>query len=147
MIHPEKTDRELLYVGFDGPIHSFVSGWRGATVVEDPPVPGAIPALIDAARRYEVILVTERCHWKYGLLSVWDWLRHHIVRELGGDTAETLAVMAHILVCPTQVRNDDQSKGDRLVSGSGLPAAEVPTVAGDPLPDSPCEPGGDSQHL
>ena len=29
-------------VGFDGVIHSYVSGWRGAAVIPDPAVPGAI---------------------------------------------------------------------------------------------------------
>lgn len=32
----------IVLVDFDGVIHSYVSGWKGADVIPDPPVPGAI---------------------------------------------------------------------------------------------------------
>ncbi len=36
----------IICVDFDGVIHSYSSGWKGATVIPDPPVTGAIEWLI-----------------------------------------------------------------------------------------------------
>lgn len=36
----------IICVDFDGVIHSYTSGWKGADVIPDPPVPGAIEWLI-----------------------------------------------------------------------------------------------------
>lgn len=33
---------KTILVDFDGVLHSYVSGWKGATEIPDPPVPGAI---------------------------------------------------------------------------------------------------------
>lgn len=37
----------IVLVDFDGVIHSYTSGWKGADVIPDPPVPGAIDWLMD----------------------------------------------------------------------------------------------------
>ena len=47
---------------FDGVIHSYTSGWKGQSVIPDPPVPGikeAIAEIRDAG--YEVVVVSTRC--------------------------------------------------------------------------------------
>ena len=48
-------------VDFDGVIHSYTSGWKGADVIPDPPVPGAIMFLNRLiAMGYEVVIHTTR---------------------------------------------------------------------------------------
>lgn len=37
----------IICVDFDGVIHSYISGWQGISVINDPPVPGAIEWLIE----------------------------------------------------------------------------------------------------
>ena len=37
----------IICVDFDGVIHSYTSGWKGISVIPDPPVPGAIEWLQD----------------------------------------------------------------------------------------------------
>jgi hypothetical protein len=76
----------IVAVDFDGVIHSYVSGWKGAHVIPDAPVPGAIDALLGyleagfnvaifssrskslrgrwAMKRYVARIIAE--HWEYG---------------------------------------------------------------------------------
>lgn len=47
---------------FDGVIHSYVSGWKGVDIIEDPPVPGIKEAISDMrAAGYKVIVCSSRC--------------------------------------------------------------------------------------
>jgi hypothetical protein len=63
---------------FDGVIHSYVSGWQGAGVVPDPPVP-----LIDEeikrirAAGYRVVVVSTRCATPEGMGAVRRYLREN----------------------------------------------------------------------
>jgi len=169
MIHPQKTDRPFLFVGFDGPIHTFSQGWRGATNIYDDPVACAIPALIDLARKYEVVVFSERMHWNGGRIEVWEWLRCRVAREVGYDAS--VAVMAHIHLMATPLRSDDQQRGDRQASDDfdavvddlqwamlreKILPDEHPSTASlmgtngwmmPPPPPPPREPGMDSQHI
>lgn len=60
---------------FDGVIHSYRSGWKGATVIPDPVVPG-IKEEIERFRRfgYRVVVVSTRCSTMEGLAAVEDYL-------------------------------------------------------------------------
>jgi hypothetical protein len=35
--------KPILCLDFDGVLHSYTSGWKGAAVIPDPPVPGRSP--------------------------------------------------------------------------------------------------------
>ena len=52
--------KPILCVDFDGVIHSYSSGWQGADVVSDPPVPGAIDFLVRAGERFDVRIYSSR---------------------------------------------------------------------------------------
>lgn len=43
--------KPTICVDFDGCLHAYTSGWQGAEVVSDPPVPGAIDWLFLESRR------------------------------------------------------------------------------------------------
>ena len=43
---------KILCLDFDGVIHSFTSGWRGAGIIPDPPVPGALDFIKDATGEF-----------------------------------------------------------------------------------------------
>ena len=54
--------KKTVVFDFDGVIHSYVSGWKGLSVVPDPVVPD-IQAAINNLRMdgYKVIVVSTRC--------------------------------------------------------------------------------------
>ena len=60
---------------FDGVIHSYTSGWQGAEVVPDPPVPG-IKESIEALRaaNYEVVVVSSRANTYEGAMAIMHYL-------------------------------------------------------------------------
>lgn len=63
---------------FDGVIHSYTSGWQGADVVSDPPVPG-IKESIEALRAagYEVAVVSSRANTEEGCAAINNFLKEH----------------------------------------------------------------------
>ena len=47
-MNEKKKWTPIICVDFDGVLHSYTSGWRGAGNIPDPPVDGALEWLIDA---------------------------------------------------------------------------------------------------
>ncbi len=63
---------------FDGVIHSYKSGWKGADIIPDPPVIGikeSIQQVRDAG--YTVIVVSTRCYADGGIEAIKNWLNIH----------------------------------------------------------------------
>lgn len=69
--------RKILCVDFDGVLHSYTSGWKGADVVSDPPVPGAIEWLARAAERFNVCIYSSRSKEPGGITAMQTWLIAH----------------------------------------------------------------------
>jgi hypothetical protein len=67
-------------VDFDGVIHSYTSGWQGAHVIPDPPVPGAIDFLAylsaDGTPANVVIFSSRAKTWR-GRRAMKAWLCEH----------------------------------------------------------------------
>ncbi len=64
----------ILAVDTDGVINSYKSGWQGAHVMPDPPVPGAMAFLKEATNHFDVHIVSSRLHQKTGLFAVQDYI-------------------------------------------------------------------------
>lgn len=67
-------NKPILCLDFDGVIHSYSSGWKGANVIPDPPVPGAIEALYAYAKAFEVHIYSSRSHQPGGIEAMRTWL-------------------------------------------------------------------------
>ena len=52
--------KPILCVDFDGVIHSYTSGWKGAAIIPDPPVPGALEWLWKATEWFDVQVYSSR---------------------------------------------------------------------------------------
>ena len=51
---------KTLCLDFDGVIHGYQSGWKGATVIPDPPVKGALQFILDAVEHFTVAIHSSR---------------------------------------------------------------------------------------
>lgn len=91
---PRNGNKPILSLDFDGVMHSYTSGWRGADQVLDPPVAGLFEFLEDACKVFDVQVYSSRSHQEGGIQAMMEWLikwRKHW-RENGGEGAEVLEI-------------------------------------------------------
>lgn len=69
--------RPILCLDFDGVIHSYTSGWKGADVISDPPVPDAIRFMREALEHFRVVVYSSRSGQPGGIEAMQAWLRRH----------------------------------------------------------------------
>lgn len=67
--------KPILCLDFDGVIHSYSSGWKGASVIPDPPVPGALEFIVQALEQFEVHILSSRSHQWGGKSAMKHYLR------------------------------------------------------------------------
>jgi hypothetical protein len=70
---PYPTGKPILLVDFDGVIHSYTSGWKGAGTVSDPPTPGAFAFLLRAAQDFDVQIYSSRSKEPAGIEAMKAW--------------------------------------------------------------------------
>lgn len=78
--------KPILCVDFDGVLHSYISGWKGADVVSDSAVPGAAEWLEEAIEVFEVNIYSSRTSQEGGLRAMQEWC----ALEFGGELAGKL---------------------------------------------------------
>lgn len=66
--------KPTLCLDFDGVIHSYTSGWKGADVISDPPVEGAMRFIWDAADHFHIVIFSSRSKDPRGLNAMRYWL-------------------------------------------------------------------------
>lgn len=67
--------KQTVVFDFDGVIHSYTSGWQGATNIPDEPVYGIHEALRDIKEAgYEIVVVSTRCSTDEGTMAIESWL-------------------------------------------------------------------------
>lgn len=86
MSDDSETRKPILVLDFDGVLHSYDSGWKGANVIPDAPVPGAVDFCHEAAKHFDVRIVSSRCKLAGGSAAIESWL------EANGFPADELLV-------------------------------------------------------
>ena len=75
--------KPILCLDFDGVCHSYVSGWKGAAIIPDPPVEGMWGFLREAVEVFEVNIFSSRSHQEGGLDAMKTWFQ--VVAESPSD--------------------------------------------------------------
>lgn len=72
-----KCDQTVVF-DFDGVIHSYKSGWKGATVIPDPPTEGIEDVLKELKQwGYTIVVSSSRCNTPESSQAVNDWMLQH----------------------------------------------------------------------
>lgn len=78
LFHPNHSVTPMskqIAIDFDGVIHSYTSGWKGATIVSDPPVLGAIEAIRDyITNGLRVLIFSTRNVEPGAVVAMTSWL-------------------------------------------------------------------------
>ena len=70
-----KKFKPIICIDFDGVIHSYSSGWKGAHVIPDGPVDGAVDALLGLLEAgYDVAIYSSRSKSLRGRIAMKRWL-------------------------------------------------------------------------
>lgn len=72
--------KPILCLDFDGVLHSYTSGWQGADVIPDPPVPGMAEFLDRAVEEFAVAIYSSRSETRAGINAMRYWLRLWLIR-------------------------------------------------------------------
>jgi hypothetical protein len=70
--------KPILCLDFDGVLHSYSSGWKGADVIPDPPTPGAMMFLHQAINYFDVQIYSSRSSQPGGIQAMQDWLNYNV---------------------------------------------------------------------
>jgi hypothetical protein len=68
--------KPILCLDFDGVLHSYASGWKGADVIPDPPVPGALNFIAAAMEHFTVAIFSSRSNQPGGIEAMKEWFRY-----------------------------------------------------------------------
>jgi hypothetical protein len=80
----DEGTKPILCLDFDGVIHSYESGWKGADVIPDPPVPGALDFIKDAQNvGFVVAIFSSRSGQEGGIAAMKEWLVNAAVAHYG----------------------------------------------------------------
>lgn len=77
--------KPILCLDFDGVVHSYTSGWKGADVVPDPPVDGAMRFIWDACEHFRVAIYSSRSGQSGGIHAMRNWLEGHFRAHWAAD--------------------------------------------------------------
>lgn len=70
--------KPILCLDFDGVIHSYSSGWKGARRIPDPPVPGALAFMGQAlVEGWDVVVHSSRARYFGGISAMRSYLKEH----------------------------------------------------------------------
>ena len=82
------VSKPILAIDFDGVIHGYDSGWKGAGVVPDKPVPGAGLYLLRAVQHFRVAIFSSRSRSLRGRLAMKRYIRELLWDACRADRAE-----------------------------------------------------------
>lgn len=85
-----------LCLDFDGVLHAYDSGWQGAHIVADGPVPGAMLFLFGAADHFKIAVFSSRSDQPFGIAAMKEWLERHFREYWASDRTRADDILAEI---------------------------------------------------
>ncbi len=83
----ETKSKPILCLDFDGVLHNYTTGWRGAKIISDGPVDGAMEFLRDAVELFTIHIYSSRSNLEGGISSMKNWLEICLLEKFGNQLA------------------------------------------------------------
>lgn len=87
----QRGSRPILCLDFDGVLHWYRNGWKGADVVDDDPVPGAVDFVRQAQEYFQIMIYSSRSNHPGGIDAMRTWMEEHGFPEVGFATEKPSA--------------------------------------------------------
>lgn len=125
-----KNFKPILSLDFDGVIHSYTSGWKGARNIPDEPVDGALEFIVRALDVFDVQIFSSRSHQWGGRRAMKRWLTERLLTLAATPetTPDWLMVHIHAFADPWPDEIDFHIK--KLVGCIGFPLFKPPATIG-----------------
>lgn len=111
--------KPILCLDFDGVMHSYTSGWQGADVIPDPPVPGLVEFLDRAVEKFTVAVYSSRSGHPNGIFAMQFWLHTVLLRALNDDDPVRMAEIWDAIQWPKEKPPAMVTIDDRAVTFTG----------------------------
>lgn len=118
-----KLKKPILTLDFDGVIHSYTSGWKGARIIPDCPVDGALEFIVTSLEHFEVNILSSRSHQWGGRRAMKAWLREHLYSIVppAGDIPEWWNNFLYRKNCMEPFHNMHRAAIDDVISAIKWP--------------------------
>lgn len=123
---PYAPHKKILCLDFDGVLHSYTSGWKGARNIPDPPVPGAIVFLLDAMEHFDVCVLSSRSHQWGGRRAMKRWLMKHIADHIANDIAHKRWLARCDAITTNRLLKEGERQAKYIVRKIGFPRYKPP---------------------
>lgn len=88
--------KPILCLDFDGVIHSYTSGWKGAATIPDAPVPGAMRFIWDASEKFSIAIFSSRSNQSGGRAAMIKWFREEFRKHWASDRTKCDDILSEI---------------------------------------------------
>lgn len=88
--------KPILCLDFDGVIHSYTSGWKGADMIPDLPTEGAMRFIWDASEHFRIAIFSSRSRQSGGKAAMQAWLAKHFREHWAADRTHCDDILAEI---------------------------------------------------
>lgn len=85
--------KPILCLDFDGVIHSYASGWKGADVIPDPATDGAVDFIRRAVEHFRVAIFSSRSNQPMGVEAMQFWLRCQFYKVEEREVADPILAL------------------------------------------------------
>lgn len=82
--------KPILCLDFDGVIHSYSSGWQGASVCPDPVVPGTVEFIVKASEHFTISIYSSRSGQRMGIEAMRFYLRCQFYNVMDAPDADPI---------------------------------------------------------
>lgn len=113
--------KPILALDFDGVIHSYTSGWKGAAVIPDPPVSGLFEFLTEASLYFEINIWSSRSNQEGGIAAMRSWFIYHYQHLAGANLTcmEVADIVDALVRFPTDKPPAFVGIDDRVITFTG----------------------------